>query len=1041
MIDLKQKNNYMRTRIILFLTLIMQVFSLHSQEFNWATSVTGDEYEYGTKTVVDTQGNTYFIGYTTGTPFEYDGVTYPTNGDGGDAFFAKLDANNELVWIKSIGGDDSVYFDEALDIHIDIFGDLYLTFKSSGNNFTYNGQILGGINSPGQYSGEAVLLKVNSNGDYIWHDSGTVSSSFQKVTTDSNGNVYITGYFRTSITLGGAITITNPSSGTTVDMLVAKYQPDGTILWAKNAGGMPHNTFAYGYGIDINPLTDEVIVLSKSDGDVFYDGVPTPAINSADEGIVLVSYNMDGTQNWVKQILEQPNNWNTNGTSLDISNSGIIGVCGYKGGGNGLVGFYTSDGTVISEHAPTSSNSLRIFSIAFNEFNDAYLSGWCNTDAVLGISPGTVSLSNTTGFIAKMDIFQQVKWVSEFTASSPANQISYNNGRLLLASRIDDSFIYNMGQDVITNNVGDALFGGLLDYELPNNRSNITGTVFQDINANCVLDIDDTVQHSVIVKALDTNGLTHYALSDLNGYYDIPINTGTYTVEILPNPIQSPLISQNCYTEQEVTITEFGQDVNDLNFPLELAECPLLSVDISSDRRRRCFESNTHVSYMNSGFAEAQNVEVVVQFPEYVTFISSDHAYTIDAQGNYVFSIGTLAQNESGAIHIVDFTECINGITGLTQCTEAWITPANDCIEAQDPDFANWDGSTVKLHGACITNSIVQFTITNASLNGSGDMENPSEYRIYVDNVLTLTENFQLNGQESLLVEYTPNGQTIRLEADQHPDHPGNSQPQATVEACGDNNGVVSKGFVNTMPMDDLDADVEVHCLEIIDSFDPNDKMVSPSGITVNHYLEAGTTLEYMIRFQNKGTDTAYTVVITDELSTYLDPSTIQWGLSSHPYTVRVTGTETPVLEFTFNEIDLPHSAVDELGSNGFVKFKASTYDDLPIGTEINNNANIYFDFNLPILTNTAQTVIYDPDLLSVESYLVDDVAIYPNPSTGRITVEANNLKQVDIYNISGILLKSTENNEIDLSKLSNGLYLVKITTNKGNTTKKIILK
>ena len=455
----------MRTRIILFLILIVQVFSLYAQEFVWANSVTGDEHEYGIEAIKDPLGNTYIIGYSTGNPFEFEGVTYPTNGRS-DAFFAKLDTNKELVWMKTVGGNDPNYPDEAIDIHIDPFGDIYLTFKSSGDNFKYDGQILSGIDSPGQYSGEGVLIKVNSNGEYIWHDSGTTSSSFQAITTDSNGNLYLTGNFSSSITLGGTITLTNTSSGTTVDMLVAKYQPDGTILWAKNAGGLPHNTFAYGYDLEINSQSNEVIVLGHSDGAVFYDGVPTPINNSADEGIVLISYELDGTQNWVKAILEQPSNFSCYGISLDISNSGVIGACGYKNSGLGLVGFYTSDGTVISEHAYTSSESVRIYSIAFNESNEAYLSGWCDTDAILGINPGTVSLSSTTGFIVKIDTSQQVKWVSEFTATGIGNQIYYSDHSIMYAGRIDDDFITNSGQIVIIHNSGDALFGEIIDQDL-----------------------------------------------------------------------------------------------------------------------------------------------------------------------------------------------------------------------------------------------------------------------------------------------------------------------------------------------------------------------------------------------------------------------------------------------------------------------------------------------------------------------------------------------------------------------------------------------
>ena len=1037
----------MRKTIILYIYLVLHVFNMQSQQFNWATYVTGDSYEYGTKIVKDTSGNLYIIGYSTGTPFEFESVSYPANGRG-DAFFAKLDSNKNLVWMKSIGGDDSSYFDEALDMHIDPFGDIYLTFKSSGNNFTYDGQILSGINSAGQYSGEAVLLKVNSNGDYIWHDSGTVSSSFQAITTDASGNLYLTGYFRSTITLGETITLTNTSTGTTTDLLVAKYQPDGTILWAKNAGGLPHNTFAYGYDIEINPQSNELILLGTGDGEVYFDGIPMPLYESSDRGTVLISYTLDGTQNWVKRILDLQYFGYSYCKSLDISPTGLMGVCGYNTGSDpdGLVGFYTSDGSVISEHLYPSSNYLKIHSITFNDFNEAYISGEFNIDAVLGTSPETVSLSGTPlGFIAKLDIYHQIKWVMQFE-STFESQVLYNNGEILYAGRIDDPFIYNFDQDVITNNRGDALFGEVIDYQLSYYGSNITGRVFQDLDDNCILDFNEIAQKSVIVKAVDNNGLSYYSVTDLDGFYDIHVDTGSYTVEILPNPIQSSLIEQSCYTQQAVLINELGEDAINVNFPLELYNCPLLNVDISSDRRRRCFENNTYVFYSNQGFADANNVQVIVQLPEYVNLVSSDHSYTIDAEGNYVFNIGSLAQNESGIIHIVDTVECIEGITGLTQCTQAWILPKNDCADALDPDFGDWDKSSVGVKGSCLNNTIVQFTITNTGLFGEGDMQNAHEYRIYVDNELAITSTFQLNGGESITIDYPANGQTIRLEADQHPMHPGDSHPQATVEGCGtNNNGEISTGFVDTMPMDDLDIDVEIQCLEIVDSFDPNDKAVSPSGITENHYVKAGTTLDYMIRFQNTGTDIAYTVVIEDTLSEYLDPSTIQWGISSHPYTIKITGTETPVLEFTFNNINLPDSTSDELGSHGFVKFKASTYNTLENGIEVNNNANIYFDYNLPILTNTAQVIISDKipvyNPLSIQTYVAEDITIYPNPTTGLLVIETNNLQEVKIYNIRGQLLKITDKNQIDLSQYAKGIYLVKINTNKGTAVRKIILK
>lgn len=109
---------------------------------------------------------------------------------------------------------------------------------------------------------------------------------------------------------------------------------------------------------------------------------------------------------------------------------------------------------------------MRFFSISFNEFNKAYLSGWVDSEAVIGIAPGTATISSKTGFIVKLDENQQVKWVSEFTASDFKNNVSYGYGKLMYAGRIDDVFSYEKGQIMITPDLGDALFAEMTDSTL-----------------------------------------------------------------------------------------------------------------------------------------------------------------------------------------------------------------------------------------------------------------------------------------------------------------------------------------------------------------------------------------------------------------------------------------------------------------------------------------------------------------------------------------------------------------------------------------------
>lgn len=437
-----------------------------------------------------------------------------------------------------------------------------------------------------------------------------------------------------------------------------------------------------------------------------------------------------------------------------------------------------------------------------------------------------------------------------------------------------------------------------------------------------------------------------------------------------------------------------------------------------------------------------------VKFPEYVHLLSADYSYTIDSEGNYVFDIGDLAQGECGNIHIIDSVSCEFGITGLTQCTEAWITPTNDCVEALEPTYDEWDKSSVMVEGECVGDTIVRFIITNTGEFGEGDMQLISEFRIYADNELVYTGSFQLNGQEELVIDVPANGQTIRLEADQHPLHPGNSHPQETIEACGDGGDPISLGFVNSVPMDDADANIEIDCMEITDSYDPNDKSVSPQGITENNYLMPGIALDYVIRFQNTGTDTAYTVIVVDTLSNSLDISTIQWGISSHPYTIDVGGHEQAILLFTFNNINLPDSTTDEANSHGFVKFKIAPYDTLVNGTIVENTADIYFDYNLPVRTNTTHITISDtvikgnPIFTNVQNDFNSnnsEIRIFPNPTKGKFSILAEDVESVEVFSLQGKLIYIGKEREIDLSHVPDGLYFIKVRTEKQIATRKLI--
>jgi TolB protein len=93
------------------------------------------------------------------------------------------------------------------------------------------------------------------------------------------------------------------------------------------------------------------------------------------------------------------------------------------------------------------------------------------------------------------------------------------------------------------------------------------------------------------------------------------------------------------------------------------------------------------------------------------------------------------------------------------------------------------DCSSLSVSGVCRADGTAEFTITNTGDAGEGDMRQPTEYRIYVDDVLVETGQVQLNGGASMTVTYSAAGD-IRLEADQQVGHPGSSLPRETL-SCG----------------------------------------------------------------------------------------------------------------------------------------------------------------------------------------------------------------------------------------------------------------
>ena len=223
----------------------------------------------------------------------------------------------------------------------------------------------------------------------------------------------------------------------------------------------------------------------------------------------------------------------------------------------------------------------------------------------------------------------------------------------------------------------------------------------------------------------------------------------------------------------------------------------------------------------------------------------------------------------------------------------------------------------------------------------------------------------------------------------------------------------------------------------VVGSYDPND-ITCLEGATISPDM-VGTYVHYLIRFENTGTFSATNVVIADLVdTTKFDITTVIPMYSSHNFTARTTNGNKA--EFIFENINLPF---DDANNDGYIAFKIKTKPTLVVGDTFSKLANIYFDYNFPILTNTATTTITS---LATAKFTADTFTIHPNPAKNELHFSSTSgveVQSLSIYNLLGQLVQSVSNGQpldvIDVSALNTGNYFIKITSVNGISTEKFI--
>lgn len=229
----------------------------------------------------------------------------------------------------------------------------------------------------------------------------------------------------------------------------------------------------------------------------------------------------------------------------------------------------------------------------------------------------------------------------------------------------------------------------------------------------------------------------------------------------------------------------------------------------------------------------------------------------------------------------------------------------------------------------------------------------------------------------------------------------------------------------------------------VVSSYDPNYKSVSPQGVGTEGKIKlTEKNFNYVIHFENNGTAKAQKIVVIDTLDADFDIESFRTIDASHGVETKIS--PNGVVTFTFDNIylDFTPLGVYKASAQGYVAYTIKAKNSVQIGTVLKNSADIYFDYNAPIKTNTTVNT-YSIDPTSIESVSQSNVAIsvYPNPNSGEMYVTIpetfGDNNSIELYNLQGQLIQSSlqlnETGKISIDSIPAGIYIMRVVSSNGS--------
>jgi uncharacterized repeat protein (TIGR01451 family) len=861
---------------------------------------------------------------------------------------------------------------------------------------------------------------------------------------DDAGNIYTTGSFSDTVDIDPGVGVYELiSKSTWEDIYVAKYSAVGDFIWAFSIGSY------------INDGASDILV--DGIGNVYVTGFfrdtadfdPSSNVNnlisSSSWDLYLAKYSSDGSLIWVNRLGGSGNDYPGSlkfDADGNIFMTGVInecdldpgpGVAMVTGSANMLLAKYAPDGSLIWGKSIGGTSLEESTGIAFAPNGDIVLSGYFQGSVDFDPGPGIAMLTSYAGnsdmVLARYTSTGDYIWAFKIggNAHDEGRYIEFDSqGNIIMTGTFMGAVDFDPGPEtfymtgissweismVKYSGAGEFIWGkSLLGGGIESIRAIVidpSDNIYLTGDFADTLDFDpgpgiaelicpDDIYSDIFVAKYTSQGDYIWAF-DLG---DLGWETSS-DLELLPD--HSLLIggqySQTVDFDPNDGIQEYTVPNNKLGaFFAKYSQsgCADFTLSISSASNITCnVDTGLAVAVAYGGnIPYSYNWNSVIPISNDSLVVSTGGFYTVNASDNEgCLSSRTVFIEEPVSQGHLPFAELIN--TAMRPGVNAFLF------------LPVWNEGCTAFIGQVSLQLDSQVTVTNIVPLPSGIVGN------------TLTWNLPAINYES--ANFIP-----------------------MIEIFPDTNLVVGDTLHFTINLMGADTQfVSSYAIPVVNSYDPNDKTPSPAGKGPERCIDQNQRMTYKIRFQNTGTAEAINVLVSDTIPAEYDLNSLRVLQSSHPVITELLPGN--VLLFRFDNIHLADSISNEAESHGFIIFQVDQMVDLPFGTVISNSASIYFDYNEPVITNTAFNTICDlsTNISTPQANL--GLTSYPNPASNELFVNLPLVSSgvIQLISVTGKVVynksvQTTNFHAIPISEISSGFYIVRYESGERAWTSKVI--